>query len=71
MLSTGEPMVAARDLSEAIRKIYHGAIAAGRTRREAFDLAIDLVEKRQPQPLRSARRAAAKVLAYEPYLLVG
>jgi hypothetical protein len=71
MLRNGEPMTMMMDLSQTVREIYYRAIAEGRTRRQAFDLAIDLVGERRPQPPRSARRAVAQMLAYEPYLLVG
>ena len=58
------------NLNQTVQETYHRAIAEGRTRREAFDLAVGVAEERRPQPLRSARRAVAKILAYEPYLLV-
>ena len=59
------------DLHLAVRETYRRAITAGQKQREAFHLVIALVLDRQPQPLRSARRAAAEMLANEPYLLVG
>jgi hypothetical protein len=68
MPSNEKPIVP--DLSQTIREAYHRAIAETRTPREAFDLAVSLAEEERPQPLRSARRAVARMLAYEPYLLV-
>ena len=55
------------DLHHAVRDAYRQAITHGRTSREAFEAASDLVSANTPYlVLHAARRLAAEMLCREP-----